>query len=89
MPKNKPRRLFLKVSVRNAKGFSRRQVLDTLIASVESGRYKLPKDWRVVLSWKNSERAPYKSGDWNSELRASRRSSSGFDKAVLAYLEDF
>jgi hypothetical protein len=82
------RSLWIAVKVRNAKGFTRQQVIDRLIESVMSREYSLPRGWRVELQWRNRFSAPMRTGSWTTELQRSRRSSSGFDLAVVQYLEN-
>jgi hypothetical protein len=88
MPNNKRRRLWLNVRFKVPPGTPREKVIETLLDSVQSGNYDLPDGWDVRILWRNRANAEMKSGPWKQELRASRRSSSGFDKAVVAYLED-
>lgn len=83
--KNKPRRLWLNVVV-GMVPVGRNQFVSTLINSIEEGTYELPPGWRVRLEWRNKEDKPMRGGEWKAELTKSRKSSDGFDKAVLAYL---
>lgn len=82
------RRLWLKVlwSVPD-KSISRQRIIDTLISSIRRGDYEYPSSWRVAIQWRNKANAPMRTGEWTTELDASSQSSNGFDKAVLAYLE--
>lgn len=86
MPKKK-RRLWLRVLFRVPAGVTRETVLQTLIDSIIDGTYAYPADWKVVIQWRNQENAPMKEGPFTAEMLRSKRSSAGFDKAVLAYLE--
>ena len=85
MPKKK-RRLWLEVRFK-APGVHRDVVLQTLKDSIDSGTYKIPKNWQVIIAWRNKENAPMKYGTWTQELKKSRKSSSGFDIAVLDFLD--
>lgn len=85
MPKKK-RRLWLEVKFK-APGVSRDVVLQTLKDSIDRGDYKIPKNWQVIIAWRNKENAPMKFGEWKAELKKSRKSSSGFDTAVLDFLD--
>ncbi len=89
MSKTKKRRLWLKVLFKVPAGISKNKVKDTLLRSIESGKYELPSGWLVILQWRNKENSPMKSGPWRRELTASARSSDGFSKAVISYLEEF
>ena len=85
---NKPRRLWLKVLFKVPAGTPRDKIKSVLIESVRSGTYELPLGWKAAIQWRNKENAPMKSGEWTRELLASAKSSSGFDKAVISYLEN-
>lgn len=84
----KTRRLWLKVLFKVPPGTSRETVKSTLIQSIENKTYELPENWKVVIQWRNKESAQMRSGEWRSELYKSRKSSAGFDYAVISYLEN-
>lgn len=65
---------------------SRARVLKTLRQSIINGDYKIPRTWRVYISWKNREDGDWKRGPWTREMRKSANSSEGWDYAVLKYL---
>lgn len=83
--KEKTRRLWLEIKV-YAPGASKAEVRRTLIESIRNGSYSYPKTWKVGLLWRNSLRAPMRSGEFTREMKNSADSSSGFDQAVLDYL---
>lgn len=85
--KNNSRRLWLQIKVK-APGTSRRNAVVTLIRSIHKGDYRYPSNWRVALGWSNKENGALKWGEFTSEMRKSASSSSGFDIAVEAYLEN-
>ena len=87
MPKNKPRRLWLKIKF-DAPGASRRDVIQYLLESIKRGNYVYPRQWRVALGWSNKEHGELKWGEWTKEMRKSAQSSEGFDYAVRSYLEN-
>lgn len=90
MPKVRIRRLWLNVRWDDESvpaSYSRKDIVRTLIKSIERGDYRLPRGWRVVIEWKNKADAPMRRGEWRSEMQRSGESSDGFDKAVLSYLE--
>lgn len=82
----KTRRLWLHIKA-YAPGVPKREMINTLIESIESGNYKYPKSWKVGIGWRNRENAKMRWGEFTKEMRASRASSPGFDEAVLDYLE--
>ena len=84
----KSRRLWLKVLFKVPQGTSREEIKRTLIESIHNSTYETPKDWKVVIQWRNKENVPMRSGEWRSELYKSRKSSTGFDLAVISYLEN-
>lgn len=89
--KVRTRRLWLSVrfSVPD-KSISRQRIIDTLISSVRRGDYEIPSSWRVAILWRNRPDVKPNIGEWTEELNNSAHGpsgSSGFDKAVLAYLE--
>ena len=84
MPK-KSRRLWLEIKF-YAPGVSRETVIQTLINSVKDGSYDYPKKWLVGIYWSNHETRDFKAGEFKKEMRASRRSSVGWDDAILTYL---
>lgn len=83
--KQKTRRLWLNVTQKGV-NVSRRKFVQRLIDSIEDGTYKLPKEWKVVLHWRNRENARMKRGEWQEEMEQSAQSSPGWDIAVLTYL---
>lgn len=87
MVKVRTRRLWLDVRFRHIpENVSETRIIRTLIRSIERGDYRLPRSWEVVVRWKNKEMAEYRQGRWADELTASAKSSDGFDKAMLNYL---
>lgn len=84
----KSRRLWLKVLFKVPQGTSRETIKQTLIKSIQDGNYEVPENWNVVIQWRNKENVPMRSGEWRSELYKSRKSSTGFDLAVISYLEN-
>jgi hypothetical protein len=80
------RRLWLQIKI-HAPGVARDEAIRTLIRSVKNGTYDYPKNWLVGIYWSNTERGDFRSGEFQREMRASRESSSGWDDAVLTYLE--
>lgn len=83
-PSNR-RRLWLHLKAK-AKDVTRKHLLTTLIESIERGDYHYPSDWYVQIQWRNRENARDRIGEFESEMSLSKRSSDGFDKAVLLYL---
>lgn len=88
MPKRfRKRRLWLRIIFRVPSGVSMHKVARTLIDAIEEGDYKYPKSWKVYISWKNSAYKEMKTpGEFTKEMKASAKSSRGWDEAVLAYL---
>lgn len=86
--KVRSRKLWLRVlfSVPD-KNIPRQRIIDTLISSIRRGNYEYPAGWRVAIQWRNKANAPMRTGEFTEEMNASAQSSEGFDKAVLAYLE--
>lgn len=86
--RRKTRRLWLNI---RASGVPRevgvRGFWETLRRAVADKSYSVPDDWNVELDWKNKEGANMRSGDFGTELTASAKSSSGFDKAVIDYID--
>lgn len=90
MPKVRIRRLWLNVlwdDDRIPDSYSREDIVRTLIRSIKRGDYRIPRGWRVVIEWRNKADEPMRRGEWRTELERSAESSTGFDSAVLAYLE--
>ena len=84
------RRLWLRVLFRVPPGVSKQEVLETLKRAIENGTYQYPSDWKVVIQWRNKENEPMREGPFTAEMTRSKRGArggTGFDKAVLAYLE--
>ncbi len=86
MAKVRTRRLWLNVRFDVPKDIKKEHIVRTLIRSIHRGDYKLPRNWRVVIEWRNKEDAPMRRGEWRNEMEASAESSEGFDEAVLSYL---
>lgn len=90
MPRRVPktRQLWINIKVKFLRGPrpSPQVVRDTLIEAVIRGDYVYPKNWLVRLEWSNSPFGDMKHGEFGDEMRASARSSVGFDRAVLKYL---
>ena len=86
MPKNKPRRLWLKIKY-SAPGASKKQVMKRLIQSIRQGDYDYPDNWRVAIGWSNKQDGALKWGEWTREMIQSAQSSEGWDIAVMQYLE--
>jgi hypothetical protein len=85
--RRKSRRLWLQIKY-DAPGVSPQKVARTLIKSIERGDYEYPADWHVVISWRNKLFADMKTpGEFTAEMKASAKSSSGWDSAVIRYLE--
>lgn len=81
------RRLWLQIKF-NAPGVSPRKVARTLIESIRRGDYEYPEEWNVVISWKNKLFADMKTpGEFTEEMKMSAKSSTGWDSAVIRYLE--
>lgn len=83
--RTKTRKLWLEIKF-YAPNATSEEVRRRLIRSIQNGTYSYPKSWKVGMYWRNSFRAPMRSGEFKAEMRASRKSSPGFDKAVIAYL---
>jgi len=88
MTKIRTRRLWLGVRFDIPKDVPYDRIIRTLIRSINRGDYELPRGWRVVIEWRNKEDDEMRRGAWKPELEASRKSSPGFDKAVVHYLEN-
>lgn len=84
--KEKTRRLWLNVKQTGVK-VTRRKFIQRLIKSIEDGTYRLPKNWKVTLLWRNSESGRMRSGEWQEEMQASSESSPGWDFAVTTWLK--
>lgn len=85
------RRLWLRIRVRIGDGEqprSAKEVWQTLIYAIHKGNYKYPDGWYVEIQWRNREDARMRTGEFEAEMLLSKRSSNGFDKAVLNYLKD-
>jgi hypothetical protein len=85
--RRKTRRLWLQIKF-DAKGTPHKDVIATLLSSIERGDYKYPQQWRVALGWSNKENGALKWGEWTKEMTASAQSSEGFEYAVRDYLEN-
>lgn len=79
------RRLWLEIKY-HAPGATRTEVVQTLIRSIRNGTYDYPRNWLVGIYWSNQEFGDFRSGEFQREMKASARSSSGWDEAVLDYL---
>jgi hypothetical protein len=87
MTKVRVRRLWLNVRYKVPSDVSEERIIRTMIRSIKRKDYRLPKGWRAVIEWRNSKNAPMRRGEWQAELKASAESSSGFEFAVIEYLE--
>lgn len=85
MTKVRTRRLWLQIKF--SKGLDRKTVIRALITSIQRGDYIYPETWRVALGWSNKVNGDLKWGEFTAEMNASAQSSTGFDRAVLAYLD--
>lgn len=83
--KEKTRRLWLNVKQKGVK-VSKNKFIKRLMQSIDDGTYRLPKQWKVTLLWKNKEDAAWRSGLWEEEMQASAESSPGWNIAVSTYL---
>lgn len=81
------RRLWLEIKF-HAPEVSKQEVIQTLINSVRNGTYDYPRSWLVGLYWSNREDGNFKSGEFQKEMRESRKSSPGWDEAILSYLRN-
>lgn len=83
----KRRALWLNIRAKTSgQRVPRETVIETLIAAVERGDYRYPDDWYVQIEWRNRDNARDRVGEFQAEMHLSKRSSDGFDKAVLNYL---
>lgn len=85
----KPRYLALQLRSKTP-GATDKEVVDTLIASIERGDYSYRTahpDWRIAIGWKNKKYAEFKWGEFRAEMERSAQSSLGFDAAVIEYLK--
>lgn len=87
MAKIRTRRLWLNVKYDIPQDVSEQKIIATLIRSIKRGDYRIPRNWRVAIEWRNKESAPMRKGEWRAELEASAESSPGFERAVIHYLE--
>lgn len=88
MAKVRTRRLWIQVAFNVPdKSISKNEILDTLLKGIRDRSYRYPKNWKVVIIWRNKETAEMRRGEWTAEMRASAESSAGFDAAVTSYLE--
>jgi hypothetical protein len=83
---SKRRALWLNIKMRTDGKINRTDAINLLIESIERGDYAYPKDWYVQIEWRNRENVHNRIGEFTSEMHLSKRSSDGFDKAVLNYL---
>lgn len=84
--KEKTRKLWLEIKA-YAPGVPKDEIKRTLIASIRNGSYEYPDGWKVGIFWRNKASAPMRSGEFTEEMSNSAESSSGFDQAVLSYLQ--
>lgn len=84
--KEKTRRLWLNVKQKGVK-VSRRKFIKRLLKSIEDGTYRLPRQWKVTLLWRNKESGRMRSGPWQEEMEQSAESSPGWDFAVTTWLK--
>ena len=84
--KQRTRRLWLEIKYRTP-GVSKKEVKEKLLRSINNGTYRYPLQWKVVIGWSNKEFDDLKWGEFTAEMKASRKSSPGFDAAVISYLE--
>ncbi len=83
----KRRSLWIEIKIHTGgEGKSRVDAIRTLIDAVKRGDYRYPDGWYVQIEWRNRENAPNRIGEFAAEMHLSKRSSNGFDKAVLEYL---
>jgi hypothetical protein len=87
MTKVRTRKLWLNIRFDIPKTVPRERIVRTLVRSIERGDYKIPREWRVVIEWRNKEEVEMRRGEWTSEMKRSAQSSPGFDTAVTQYLE--
>lgn len=91
MPRRgKTRKLWLKISFKKLDGRPTgndvQYLREQLLASILRGDYEYPRNWNVTIEWRNKDSADMRRGEFMQEMRASRRSSIGWDTVVYNYL---
>jgi hypothetical protein len=86
MPK-KLRKLWLRVQAEFPSGVGVKKGLPILYESLKEKEYALPEGYSATILWKNKLLTDWRDDDWETALTESAKNSTGFDFAVMKYLE--